>query len=136
MKTKLILSIFSAIVLVAILSSCQSGNGNLESNLGKTVAVNGIFVRGLSGYMIFRGEDLDSVYLIPMAKQDENSKFKSFVLQNDGRRINVTGKLLFHKSQVANRFPEETIKISPHYYYIFWDAEDTVIGQDANSASK
>jgi len=133
MKLKLILSFFSAILLTAIFSSCQSNDGDLESNLGKTVTVTGILVRGLSGYMIFRSEDLDSVYLIPMS-QDGNGKFKSFVLQNDSKKITVTGKLLFHESKAANRFPEESVILSPHYYYIFWDAKDTVISPEASPA--
>jgi len=133
MKIKFILSIFSAIVLISVLSSCQSNNGDLESELGKTVTVSGVFVRGPSGYMIFRGEDLGSVYLIPSSK-DGNDKFKSFILQNDSKRIAVTGTLLFYESKAANKFPEETVIISPRYYYICWDAKDTVISQDANPA--
>jgi hypothetical protein len=65
MKLKLILALIYSVALLAIVSSCQSNSSYLESNLGKTVTISGIFVRGPSGYIIFRGEDLESVYLIP-----------------------------------------------------------------------
>ncbi len=121
----------SFVLLLFSLTSCQSNSSGIEANIGKIVTVSGDMVKGPSGYMIFRGVDLASVYLMPLPGADgkivESDKFKDFVINNDGRKISVTGKLLFKRIEPVNKFPEETEKSPTDYYIIYWDARDTQI---------
>jgi hypothetical protein len=119
------------LLLPLALSSCRTGDNDLQANTGRKVNIVGDLVKGPSGYMIFRNAELDSVYLMPLPGADgktvESDKFKDFVIKNDGRKISVTGKLLFRRIDPVNKFPEETEKAPTEYYLIYWDAKDTQI---------
>ncbi len=121
--------VLSSVLLASFLASCQSGGDEMSANVGKRISIAGDLVKAPSGYMIFRNADLASVYLrlTPegASNPDTAGKFKDFTFKNDGKKVSVTGTLVFKRVDSANKFPEETEKPPTEYYLIYWDAKDT-----------
>ncbi|GEM_PF-2998097 len=135
MKIKFILISISLLLLVLSLPSCRSNSDDFSSKIGKTVTVSGEIVKGPCGYMLFRGGDFNSVYLLPSPDgkpQEVEKKIAELAVKNVGKSITVTGRLYFHESNLPNKLPEESVTLPDDFYYIIWDSADTVIDFDSN----